>query len=56
MEISTEKTKILTSQEEYPNCSKICVYNKTGKQNSFKYLRYCVTYEKEGETTVKIGN
>jgi hypothetical protein len=57
MEINAEKTKVMAFGGMEPIRSKICVNNKTLKQqNTFNYLGYNISYEREKDLDIKAAN
>jgi hypothetical protein len=57
MEINTEKTRVTAFKGMEPIRSKMCINNKTLKQqNTFNYLRYNISYEGEKGLNIKAAN
>jgi hypothetical protein len=57
MEINTEKTRVMSFTGMEPIRSKICISNKTLKQqNTFNYLGYNISYEGEKDLRIKAAN
>jgi hypothetical protein len=57
MEINAEKTKVMAFRGMEPIRSKICVNNKTLKQqNTFNYLGYNISYEGEKDLSINAAN
>jgi hypothetical protein len=55
MEINTEKTRIMAFKGMEPIRSKICINNKTLKQqNTFHYLGYNISCEGEKDLNIKV--
>jgi hypothetical protein len=54
MDINAEKTRVMTFRGMEPIRSKICINNKTLKQqNIFNYLGYSISYEREKDLNIK---
>jgi hypothetical protein len=53
MEINTEKTRVMAFRGMEPIRSKICINNKTLKQNTFNYLGYNISYGGEKDLNIK---
>jgi hypothetical protein len=57
MDINAEKTKVMTFRGMEPIRSKICINNKTLKQqNTFNYVGYNISYEGEKDLNIKAAN
>jgi hypothetical protein len=57
MEINTVKTRVMAFRGMEPIRSKICINNKTLKQqNTFNYLGYNISYEGEKDLNIKAAN
>jgi hypothetical protein len=57
MEINAEKTRVVAVTGMEPIRSKICINNKTLKQqNTFNYLGYNISYEGEKDLNIKAAN
>jgi hypothetical protein len=57
MEINAKKTRVTDFRGMEPIRSKICINNKTLKQqNTFNYLGYIISYEGEKEFNTKAAN
>jgi hypothetical protein len=57
MEINADKTRVISFRRIEPNRSKICVNNKTLRQQStFNYLGYNISYEGEQDLNTKVAN
>jgi hypothetical protein len=57
MEINAEKTSVMAFRGMEPIRSKICINNKTLKQqNTFNYLGYNISYEGERDLNIKAAN
>jgi hypothetical protein len=57
MEINAEKTRVMAFRGMEPIRSKICINNKTLKQqNTFNYLGYNTSYEGEKDLNIKVAN
>jgi hypothetical protein len=57
MEIKAEKTRVMAFRGMEPIRSKICINNKTLKQqNTFNYLRYNIFYEGEKDLNITTVN
>jgi hypothetical protein len=57
MEIKVEKTRVMAFRGMEPIRSKICVNNKTLKQqNTFNYLGYNISYEGEKDLNIRAAN
>jgi hypothetical protein len=57
MEINAEKTRVMAFRGMEPIRSKICINNKTLKQqNTFNYLVYNISYEGEKDMNIKSAN
>jgi hypothetical protein len=57
VEINTEKTGVMAFRGMEPIRSKICINNKTLKQqNSFNYVGYNISYEGEKDLNIKTAN
>jgi hypothetical protein len=57
MEINVEKTRVMAFRGMEPIRSKICINNKTLKQqNTYIYLGYNISYEGEKDVNMKAAN
>jgi hypothetical protein len=57
MEINMEKTRVMAFRGMEPIRSKICINNKTLKQqNTFNYVGYNISYEGEKDLNIKAAN
>jgi hypothetical protein len=56
MEINVEKTRVVAFRGMEPIRSKICINNKTLKQNTFNYSGYNISYEGEKDLNIKAAN
>jgi hypothetical protein len=57
VEINVEKTRVMAFRGMEPIRSKICINNKTLKQqNTFNYMGYNISYEGEKHLNIKAAN
>jgi hypothetical protein len=57
MKINAEETRVMAYRGLEPIRSKICINNKTLKQqNNFNYLGYNISYEGEKDLNIKAAN